>query len=81
MGASTNGIVNEIACDLTLPPAALLPGFADCGRLDPGFLRLMLRTLRIEFPNLERELTGIDRVRRFAGDLANGGKGELLFWE
>ncbi|MGH6933358.1 MAG: hypothetical protein ACREEE_13100 [Dongiaceae bacterium] len=60
-------------------PTDLLPGFADCGRLDPGFLRLMLRTLATEMPTLAVGSALGDPLRRLAGDLANDGQGELLF--
>lgn len=61
-------------------PAGLLPGFADCGCPDPGFICLMLRDLRNDFPSIEARLPMTGRIRRFAGDLGNAGKGELLFW-
>jgi formylmethanofuran dehydrogenase subunit C len=61
-------------------PDGLLPGFADCGRPDYGFAGLLVRTLRNEFPSIETYLPMTGHIRRFAGDLANDGNGELLFW-
>jgi formylmethanofuran dehydrogenase subunit C len=61
-------------------PATLLPGFADCGRPDPGFTGLLESALRNDFPSIEARLPMTGAIRRFAGDLANHGKGELLFW-
>ncbi len=61
-------------------PERLLPTFNDCGEHELGFLRLLLRawsTLPSEFARLA---ANADRVRRFVGDIANGGKGEILIW-
>lgn len=59
-------------------PSLLLPTFNDCGEHELGFLRLMLRawtTLPSAFAYLP---VHADRVRRFVGDIANGGQGEIL---
>jgi formylmethanofuran dehydrogenase subunit C len=59
----------------------LLPGFADSGTQDQGFLRLMLRDLARDLPDIETRLPPSARVHRYAGDLAANGQGELLIWE
>lgn len=57
--------------------ARLLPTFADCGRHDLVVLRLFNRYLADTLgPLAPRPLPG--SVRRFAGDLATIGKGEIL---
>jgi formylmethanofuran dehydrogenase subunit C len=61
-------------------PKELLPTFADCGAHPLGFLTLLRQSWRIlggAFADLgERGVS----VRRFMGDAANGGKGEILVW-
>lgn len=58
-----------------------LPSFADCGRHDLGFLRLLLDALRSRCRRLD-ELAGRSTVaRRLVGDHAVGGKGEILLWQ
>jgi formylmethanofuran dehydrogenase subunit C len=54
-----------------------LPTFADCGEHELGFLELLLRHLTPENRQLK---TAPRTVRRFAGDRACGGKGEILVW-
>jgi len=59
-------------------PDGLPATFGDCGEHDLDFLRLLLTYLRkldSEFANFGN---GSVRVRRFAGDMANNGNGELL---
>jgi formylmethanofuran dehydrogenase subunit C len=59
-------------------PGALLPTFNDCGAYPLNFLTLLIRswrTLQSAFATLPD--SGF-RVRRFMGDLANGGRGEIL---
>jgi formylmethanofuran dehydrogenase subunit C len=59
-------------------PELLLPSFADCGRHELGFLSLLFAHLR---PHSQRLATLVPRLgapRRWAGDLAAGGKGEIL---
>lgn len=51
--------------------------FADTGRHDLIFLRLLARTL--ERMGLAELAAPLGTMRRFIGDLAAGGKGELLF--
>lgn len=55
----------------------LLPTFADSGRDRPPFLTIYLRRLRaLGFPVPERAFAG--DLRRYNGDLAAGGQGEIL---
>jgi len=59
-------------------PVALLPTFNDCGAYPLNFLTLLIRswrTLQSAFAALPD--SGF-RVRRFMGDLANDGRGEIL---
>jgi formylmethanofuran dehydrogenase subunit C len=59
-------------------PAALLPTFNDCGEYPLNFLTLLVRswrTLRSRFATLPD--SGF-RVRKWMGDLANDGRGEIL---
>jgi formylmethanofuran dehydrogenase subunit C len=60
-------------------PERALPTFADCGRHDLAFLRLLLRALKGRSPRLDalRPPT----VQRLAGDQSVGGKGEILLWQ
>jgi formylmethanofuran dehydrogenase subunit C len=63
---------------LRTKPDALLPTFNDCGEYPLGFLTLLARAWRKlpgKFAGLPQ--TGF-RVRRYIGDLANGGRGEIL---
>jgi formylmethanofuran dehydrogenase subunit C len=55
----------------------LLPTFGDCGLHDLVILRVMARAFARELGPLAPRLNPI-RVRRFAGDLATIGKGEVL---
>ncbi len=52
----------------------------DCGEHNLGFLSLLMKS----FASLDTRFTALNngnrRVRRFAGDLAVGGNGELLVW-
>lgn len=64
---------------LARPPREL-PSFADCGRHDLGFLRLLLRDLRGHSRSLDALAERPAQVQRFAGDLAVGGQGEILLW-
>jgi formylmethanofuran dehydrogenase subunit C len=59
-------------------PGALLPTFNDCGTHALHFLTLLVRSWR-SLPGRFALLpdTGL-RVRRFVGDLANDGRGEIL---
>jgi formylmethanofuran dehydrogenase subunit C len=61
-------------------PAELPATFNDCGANDLNFLTLLLKswqTLDSKFAQLEPRT----RVRRYMGDLANAGKGEILVWQ
>jgi formylmethanofuran dehydrogenase subunit C len=54
--------------------------FNDCGRHHLPFLNLLHRHLRAGDPSVAGFARDGDRVRRFMGDLANDGKGELLVY-
>jgi len=58
--------------------SALPPTFNDCGEYPLNFLTLLVRswrTLRSKYSNLPD--SGL-RVRKYMGDVANGGRGEIL---
>lgn len=59
-------------------PPAMLPTFNDCGEYPLNYLTLLARAWR----KLPGKFAGLPdtgfRVRRFMGDLANGGRGEIL---
>lgn len=59
-------------------PERCLPSFGDCGRHELGFVSLLLRRLRGRSPALDRINVASRPVRRFAGDFAADGKGEIL---
>lgn len=65
---------------LQAAPAHLLPTFSDCGSSTQGFLALLVRDWR----PLSTRFGGIPasrvRARRFVGDRANEGRGEILVW-
>ena len=62
------------------PPPRMLPTFGDAGSHELGFLRLLSRAIRTDgTPALDLEGLGT-RVRRYVGDAAAGGKGEILVW-
>lgn len=58
-------------------PAELCATFADCGEHQFSFLALLFRAWST-LPTRFAEFAAPTRARRMAGDLANGGKGELL---
>ena len=62
-------------------PDRALPTFADCGRHDLTFLRLLLRALKGRSPRLDDLATRPPLVRRLAGDQSVAGKGEILLWQ
>lgn len=62
-------------------PERALPSFADCGRHDLAFLRLLLRTFKGRSPRLDALGSRAPIVQRLAGDQSVGGKGEILFWD
>lgn len=57
----------------------LLSTFNDCGTHELNFLPLLLRSWR-GLPGRFGSLELGSRVRRYMGDVANGGKGEILVW-
>lgn len=61
-------------------PGALVPTFSDCGEHPLGFLTLLARSWR-SLPGAFSKLPDTrPRVRRYMGDLANDGRGEILIW-
>lgn len=79
-GANAGFAMNRGTLLLRHAPAQWLPTFNDCGSHEMGFLRLLLnswRSLPSRFASLPGDAT---RVRRYVGDLANGGRGEILVW-
>ncbi|HEX9181569.1 MAG TPA: formylmethanofuran dehydrogenase subunit C [Burkholderiales bacterium] len=90
MGAGTIAVMGQSGAGLGFAmrrgsvvldrPADLPPTFADFGTHDLGFLRVLYGAWRSTLPGSRFASTGDDsvRVRRFVGDLANGGKGEIL---
>jgi formylmethanofuran dehydrogenase subunit C len=62
-------------------PDRVLPSFADCGRHDLAFLRLLLRALKGRSPRLDDLARRPPLVQRLAGDQSAGGKGEILVWQ
>jgi formylmethanofuran dehydrogenase subunit C len=62
-------------------PERTLPTFADCGRHDLAFLRLLLRSLKGRSSRLDELASRPPIVQRLAGDQSVGGKGEILLWQ
>jgi formylmethanofuran dehydrogenase subunit C len=62
-------------------PDRALPTFADCGRHDLAFLRLLLRSLKGRSARLDALASRPTVVQRLAGDQSVGGKGEILLWQ
>ncbi len=64
---------------LQRPSSALPPTFNDCGEYPLNFLTLLVRSWRTLRSKYYSKLpdSGL-RVRRFMGDVANGGRGEIL---
>lgn len=65
----------------TRPPSRLLATFGDSGMHRFGFLPLLARHLQPLHPGLATRIRRADTVRRWAGDLALGGRGEILILE
>ncbi len=63
---------------LTQEPEHMLPSFGDCGVHDFGFLKLLAPELVKHRAKFAKVLEKSAKARRFAGDLAVDGKGELL---
>ncbi len=64
---------------LSSKPQVLSVLFGDCGTHNLNFLPLLINSWRA-LPGRFAELQPRRRVRRYAGDNANGGKGEILVW-
>ncbi len=65
---------------VALTPVRLLPTFADCCEYNPTFLRVYSRHLRAFGVSLPCE-PGDGVYRRYVGDAAVPGKGEVLVWQ
>lgn len=90
MGAGTIAVMGPTGANLGFAmrrgsvildqPADLPPTFADFGTHDLGFLRLLHSAWRVSLPGsrFAAIADGPVRVRRFVGDLANRGQGEVL---
>jgi formylmethanofuran dehydrogenase subunit C len=63
---------------LAAPPAAVLPSFADSGRHELAFLRLLFRYLEGHSAKLAGLAAHWSNPRRLVGDRAGGGQGEIL---
>jgi formylmethanofuran dehydrogenase subunit C len=63
---------------LTGSPSQMLPTFADCGRHELGFLRLLPQALDGCSSRLADFAARPPQMQRLAGDRAAGGKGEIL---
>ena len=61
---------------LGAPPAEMLPAFMDCGPQDLVFARLMARALANDSPRAAALWKR--KLRRFAGDMSQLGKGEIF---
>ncbi len=59
-------------------PAAMTPTFNDCGEYELGIMPIIRDYIGSLHRNLARELAQFSRVRRWCGDMAYGGKGELF---
>ncbi|MEX2515351.1 MAG: formylmethanofuran dehydrogenase subunit C [Gammaproteobacteria bacterium] len=59
-------------------PENLPATFNDCGEYEPAFLTLLFRQLAASHASLRELANWPARVQRLAGDLAAGGKGEIL---
>ncbi|MBC7945607.1 MAG: formylmethanofuran dehydrogenase subunit C [Burkholderiales bacterium] len=64
---------------LSSKPQKLSALFSDCGTHNLNFLPLLIKSWRA-LPGRFAEVQPRKRVRRYAGDNANGGKGEILVW-
>ena len=59
-------------------PAAMTATFNDCGEYELGIMSILKDYIGSFHRNLARELVQFTRVRRWCGDMAYGGKGELF---
>jgi formylmethanofuran dehydrogenase subunit C len=62
-------------------PQSVLPSFVDCGLHELGFLSVLHRTLRGLDSGAVANVALATRVRRYVGDVATDGKGEILVWQ
>ena len=65
---------------LEQPPPELIATFQDCGEYAHAFLTLLVRSWRGLPGRFGTLPEGRVRARRYMGDLANDGRGEILVW-
>ena len=65
---------------LRTAPGRFVPTFNDCGESTQGFLTLLVRSWRSLSAKFGGQPAMHVRVRRYVGDLANGGRGEIVVW-
>jgi formylmethanofuran dehydrogenase subunit C len=53
-------------------------GYSDCGEFELGIVTLMRQYLASFHPTYAKRLGAFNRARRWSGDMAYGGKGEIL---
>jgi formylmethanofuran dehydrogenase subunit C len=63
---------------LSRRPRRMLPTFADAGRHELGFMSLLGAYLAPHSPKFAAAVPALTELRRFTGDAAAGGKGEIL---
>jgi formylmethanofuran dehydrogenase subunit C len=61
-------------------PGEMVPTFNDCGEHPLSFLTLLVRSWRTLPGKFATIPDSRVRVRRYMGDLANDGRGEILVW-
>lgn len=80
VGASPGAGMKRGTLLLQAIPAQLPPTFSDCGETTNGFLTLLVRSWRPLAGKFGTADEARVRARRFMGDLANDGRGEILIW-
>lgn len=80
VGAAPGLGMNRGTLLLEHPPGELVPTFNDCGEQTQGFLTLLVRSWRTLPGRFATLPDARARVRRYVGDLAAGGRGEILIW-
>jgi formylmethanofuran dehydrogenase subunit C len=59
-------------------PVAMTPTFNDCGEFELAIMAILQDYIGSLHRNVARKLDGFKRVRRWCGDMAYGGRGELF---
>lgn len=75
-GLQPGSLMRRGSLVLSNPPAAMLPSFLDAGEQDFVWLRVLSRSLTAQGACAAAVMA--DKARRFAGDMAALGKGEIL---